>query len=79
VIKVNYRGGGPSIPGRRLHGHAALDATSFSQPIGLGATFDPELAERLFTMTAKEARMRGAHQALTPVVDVAREPRASCT
>ena len=26
-----------------LHGHAALDATSFSQPIGLGATFDPEL------------------------------------
>jgi beta-glucosidase len=58
-----------------LHGHAALDATSFSQPIGLGATFNPELAERLFTMTAKEARMRGAHQALTPVVDVAREPR----
>src|SRR5579883_984071 len=25
-----------------LHGHAALDATSFSQPIGLGATFDPD-------------------------------------
>src|SRR5947209_11479605 len=58
-----------------LHGHAALDATSFPQPIGLGATFNPELAERLFTMTAKEARMRGAHQALTPVVDVARDPR----
>ena len=58
-----------------LHGHAAIDATSFSQPIGLGATFDPELVERLFTMTALEARVRGAHQALTPVVDVAREPR----
>ena len=28
-----------------LHGHAAIDATSFSQPIGLGATFDPELVE----------------------------------
>jgi len=26
-------------------------------------------------MTAAEARARGAHQALTPVVDVAREPR----
>ncbi len=26
-------------------------------------------------MTAKEARIRGTHQALTPVVDVAREPR----
>jgi beta-glucosidase len=58
-----------------LHGHAAPDSTSFSQPIGLGATFNPELIERLFTMTAKEARGRGAHQALTPVVDVAREPR----
>jgi beta-glucosidase len=58
-----------------LHGHAAIDATSFPQPIALGATFNPELAERLFTMTAWEARLRGAHQALTPVVDVARDPR----
>jgi beta-xylosidase len=58
-----------------LHGHAAIGATSFPQPIGLGATFNPELAERLFTMTAEEARARGAHQALTPVVDVARDPR----
>ena len=58
-----------------LHGHAAIDATSFSQPIGLGATFDPGLVERLFAMTALEARVRGTHQALTPVVDVAREPR----
>jgi beta-glucosidase len=58
-----------------LHGHAAIDGTSFSQPIGLGATFDPELVRRLFEMTAAEARARGTHQALTPVVDVAREPR----
>src|SRR4029450_3511995 len=58
-----------------LHGHAAPEGTSFSQPIGLGATFDPGLVERLFTMTAAEARARGTHQALTPVVDVAREPR----
>lgn len=58
-----------------LHGQAAVDATQFSQPIGLGATFDPELVRRLFEMTAVEARARGTHQALTPVVDVAREPR----
>ncbi|HON90669.1 MAG TPA: glycoside hydrolase family 3 N-terminal domain-containing protein [Sedimentisphaerales bacterium] len=58
-----------------LHGHAAVDGTSFPQPIGLGATFDPELVRRLFEMTAAEARARGTHQALTPVVDVAREPR----
>ncbi len=58
-----------------LHGHAAVDATSFPQPIGLGATFDPDLARRLYAMTAEEARSRGTHQALTPVADVAREPR----
>ncbi len=58
-----------------LHGHAAVDATSFSQPIGLGATFNSDLVRRLFEMTAEEARARGTHQALTPVVDVAREPR----
>ena len=58
-----------------LHGHAAIGATSFPQPIGLGATFNPELVEKLFTMTAEEARVRGAHQALTPVVDVARDAR----
>lgn len=58
-----------------LHGHAAKDATSFSQPIGLGSTWNAELVESLFDMTAREARSRGTHIALTPVVDVAREPR----
>ena len=58
-----------------LHGQAAPEGTSFPQPIGLGATFDPDLVERLYAMTAAEARARGTHQALTPVVDVAREPR----
>jgi beta-glucosidase len=58
-----------------LHGHAAIGATSFPQPIGLGATFNPDLVEKLFMMTAGEARVRGAHQALTPVVDVARDAR----
>lgn len=58
-----------------LHGQAAVGATSFPQPIGLGATFDPELVEALYAMTAEEARVRGTHQALTPVLDVARDPR----
>jgi len=58
-----------------LHGHAAIGATSFPQPIGLAATFNEQLVESLYTMTALEARVRGTHQALTPVVDVARDPR----
>ena len=58
-----------------LHGHAARDGTSFPQPIGLGATFNPALVEKLYAMTAHETRARGGHQALTPVVDVARDAR----
>ncbi len=58
-----------------LHGLAAMNATSYPQPIGLAATFDPELLEQIYTAIAADARSRGAHQALTPVVDVAREPR----
>lgn len=58
-----------------LHGHAAIGGTSFPQPIGLAATFNPALIEELFRITALEARSRGTHQALTPVVDVARDPR----
>jgi beta-glucosidase len=58
-----------------LHGHAGVGSTSFPQPIGLAATFNPTLVESLYAMTAEETRLRGAHQALTPVVDVARDPR----
>ena len=58
-----------------LHGLAAKDATSYPQPIGLAATFDPELIENIYGSIAEDARSRGVHQALTPVVDVAREPR----
>ena len=58
-----------------LHGLAAKESTSYPQPIGLASTFNPKLIEDIFTSIAEDARMRGAHQALTPVVDVARDPR----
>jgi beta-glucosidase len=58
-----------------LHGFVAAGATSFPQAIALGATFDPALVEEVFTTAARQMRARGAHQALAPVVDVARDPR----
>jgi beta-glucosidase len=58
-----------------LHGLVAKDATSYPQPIGLASTFNPELIEEIYTAVASEARARGTHQALTPVLDVARDPR----
>jgi beta-glucosidase len=58
-----------------LHGLAGKDATSYPQPIGLASTFNPGLIEEIYTAIAADTRSRGAHQALTPVVDVARDPR----
>ena len=58
-----------------LHGLVARDATSFPQPVGLASTFNPDLVRRVYEVTAREARACGVHQALAPVVDVARDPR----
>jgi beta-glucosidase len=58
-----------------LHGFMAKGATAFPQAIALASTWDPALVERVFTAAALEARARGANWVLTPVLDVAREPR----
>jgi beta-glucosidase len=58
-----------------LHGLVARDATSFPQPIGLASAFNPDLVRRVYEVTARESRACGVHQALAPVVDVARDPR----
>jgi len=58
-----------------LHGLAAKEATSYPQPIALASTFNTSLIEKIYTSVAEDTRSRGAHQALTPVVDVARDPR----
>jgi beta-glucosidase len=58
-----------------LHGYMAAGATSFPQAIALGSTWDTALVERVFTVAAMEARARGVHQVLSPVLDLARDPR----
>lgn len=58
-----------------LHGYAARGATSFPQAIALASTWDPDLIEDVYTIAAREIRARGAHMVLSPVVDVARDPR----
>jgi beta-glucosidase len=58
-----------------LHGFQARYATSFPQSIALAATFDPDMAEEIFAVTAREIRARGAHHVLSPVVDIALDPR----
>ena len=58
-----------------LHGLMAHGCTSFPQAIGLASTWDPELVQEVFTVAAHEMRVRGENYALTPVLDLAREPR----
>ncbi len=58
-----------------LHGHAAQKGTSFPQALALASSWDSELVESVFSATASEVRARGAQQCLTPVLDLARDPR----
>jgi beta-glucosidase len=58
-----------------LHGYMAKDATSFPQAIALAGTWNPTLIEQVYTCVAAEMRARGVFHALSPVVDVARDPR----
>ena len=58
-----------------LHGLMAYGCTSFPQAIGLASTWDPELVQEVFSTAAREMRVRGENYALTPVLDLAREPR----
>lgn len=58
-----------------LHGHTAPEGTSFPQAIALASTWDAELIKRVYTVAAQEMRARGGSQALTPILDVARDPR----
>ena len=58
-----------------LHGLATRDATSFPIPIGLASTWNPDLVRDANAVIAGEVRARGVTQVLSPVVDVARDPR----
>jgi beta-glucosidase len=58
-----------------LHGLMAQGSTTFPQAIALASTWNPDLVRTVFTATAAETRARGGNYALTPVLDLARDPR----
>ncbi len=63
------------IYGEGLHGFMAKGATVFPQALALGSTWDTSLVRRVFDIAGREMRVRGANQALTPVLGLGREPR----
>jgi beta-glucosidase len=57
------------------HGMMRPESTVFPQAIGLACSWDPALFEEIYGVVANEMRSRGTHHALTPVIDVCRDPR----
>ncbi|GIV94246.1 glycoside hydrolase family 3 N-terminal domain-containing protein [Chloroflexus aurantiacus] len=49
--------------------------TIFPVPLGMAASWDPQLYERVQAIAAREARAVGIHWTFAPMVDIARDPR----
>ena len=58
-----------------LHGLVRGGATVFPQAIGLAATWDTALMSQVAAAIAAEARVRGIRQILSPVINIASDPR----
>jgi beta-xylosidase len=58
-----------------LTGFTAWRATIHPTPLAWGATFDPDLVERMAAGIGDLLRSAGVHQGLAPVLDVCRDPR----
>ena len=56
-------------------GLMAKDAMVYPQAIGVAATWDPGLAREMAGTIRRQMRAMGAHHGLSPVLDVARDPR----
>ena len=58
-----------------LAGFAAWGATAYPVPLSWGASFDPELVEKMAMRIGADMRSVGVHQGLAPVLDVVRDAR----
>jgi beta-xylosidase len=58
-----------------LSGLMTWGATVYPTPLAWGASFDPDLVERMGTQIGSVLRMLGVHQGLAPVLDVVRDAR----
>ncbi len=56
-------------------GYMARNATCFPQIIGLASTWEPDLTRQMAGVVRRQMRAAGAHQGLSPLLDVVRDPR----
>ena len=75
-LVASTRHGIPAIAHEEcLTGVNALGATVYPAPLSWGASFDPELTERIGAAIGCDLRALGVHQGLSPVLDVVRDYR----
>ena len=65
----------PMLICESLHGILGQGTTVFPQSIGMGASFDPSLMQRVGDAIGREARALGIRMSLAPDLDLGREPR----
>jgi beta-glucosidase len=76
VVLGNSRHGVPAIVHEEcLTGFTAFGATVYPAAIAWGATFDPELIQRMAAAIGRDMAALGIHQGLSPVLDVVRDYR----
>ncbi len=76
VVLEGSRHGIPAIVHEEcLTGFTAYGATVYPAAIAWGATFDPELVERMAAAIGRDMAALGVHQGLSPVLDVVRDYR----
>ena len=75
-IMAESRLGLPAIAHEEcLAGFAAWQATAYPVPLSWGATFNPDLIERMGRRIGADMASLGIHQGLAPVLDVVRDLR----
>jgi len=76
IVLANSRLGIPAIVHEEcLTGFTTFGATVYPAAIAWGATFDPELVERMAAAIGRDMAAVGVHQGLSPVLDVVRDYR----
>ncbi|SEO97530.1 beta-glucosidase [Flavobacterium sp. CF108] len=75
IIKKNKWGIPALIMCEMLHGYLDDGSTAFPMNIGLGATWDVSVMDKVGKVIAMEARAHGVHFGLGPNLDLGREPR----
>ncbi|WP_349290915.1 glycoside hydrolase family 3 N-terminal domain-containing protein [Actinoplanes solisilvae] len=76
IVLANSRLSIPAIVHEEcLTGFTTFGATVYPAAIAWGATFDPELVERMAAAIGRDMAAVGVHQGLSPVLDVVRDYR----